>query len=184
MKQILLFTFALACAEATALAQGTINFQSANANAYVAYTYGTPVGAGFKAALYGGPAGALEGGLIQLGDTAPVTAGTGFIVGGGTRTNPTVAGGATGSFQVRVWNGTATTWDAALVGIGGTTAAGKTAVFGNPTGDPTATPPGVPAFLTGWNTPLVLVPEPSAFALFGFSLVMLCSLGRRKPKRT
>ncbi len=186
MKKILLITFALACAGATALAQGTINFQSANANAYVAYfTSLTPVGPGFTAALYGGPAGALEGQLSQLGSTTSVTAGSGLIIGGGTRTNPFVAGGATGAFQVRAWNNGYATYEAAISGGAPGTMPGKTAVFSNSTGNPAASPPGTPAFLTGWNTPLLVgIPEPSGLALFGLTSVIFLVFQARRKKQT
>ncbi len=184
MKRNLIITFALGCAVATALAQGTINFQSASTNAVVVYGggwggpppptgYGSPVGAGFVAALYGGAAGALEGALTQLGPIVPVTAGSGFIIGGGTRTNPAVAGGATGAFQIRAWSGGFASWNEVLMSGGGTNIwVGRTPVFSNPTGNPTASPPGTPAFLTGWNTPLIVVnsPEPSAGSLFALCL--------------
>ncbi len=190
MKKIFLNIFALSLASVMALAQGTVNFQSANANAYVGIgtITPTPVGAGFLAAFYGGPAGAPEYVLVQLGATAPVTAGSGLVIGGGTRTNAFVAGGAIGAFQVRAWMSTnGATWEAAVTD-GKHGYAGKTPVFNNPTGNPAASPPGTPAFLTGWVTPLIVtpypIPEPSSCALVGPASVMLFVLRAKWRKQS
>ncbi len=182
MKKILLITFALGLASTLALAQGTINFGSTSPNHKILWG-GNPVGAGYSAALYWGALGSLEGALIQLGSTASVQAGTGFILGGTRTTGVATAEGANATFQIRAWNGTATTWEAALVG-GGTTAAGKSALFENPTGAPSASPPTPPALLTGWITPVeTYFPEPSTFAIFGLGLGVLAMSSRRQPRR-
>ncbi len=183
MKKLIVATLMAGLVPMLTLAQGTVNFQSAGASAIVVTAVGpnVPVGAGYIAALYGGAAGALEGQLNQLGATAAVTAGSGLVIGGGTRTNPDVAGGASGAFQVRAWTSSSgATWNAAIASGAGL--AGKTAVFANTTGNPAASPPGTPAFLTGWNAPLLVtpVPEPSTLALAGLGIASLLVIRRRK----
>jgi hypothetical protein len=182
MKKVILATLMAGLVPMIVSAQGTINFQSASTAAYVTINApGNPVGAGYIASLHGGASGANEGGLSQLGGTAAVTGGSGLIIGGGTRTNSAVAGGATGAFQVRAWtSASGATYDAAVAS--GSGFAGKTAVFEQPTGNPTATPPGTPAFLTGWNTPLIVtpIPEPATIALAGLGVASLLIFRRRK----
>lgn len=188
MKKILLITFVLSLVTGAG-AQGTINFGSTSTNHVVLYgnpgAFGTPVGTGFSAALYWGPSGSLEGWLIQLGTSASVQAGTGFIIGGGTRTTGVAtAGGANAVFQVRAWNGGFATYEQA-VSSGLTPWAGKGQLFTNPTGDPAASPPGTPAFLTGWTTPVYVgIPEPSAGALFGLGVGLVTLFRATRKKQT
>lgn len=198
MKEILLISFALGLAATLALAQGTINFGStASAHQIVCgggwitppIPIGSPVGEGFTAALYWGPAGSLEASMVQLGATASVQAGTGYIVAGGTRmTGAATAEGTSATFQIRAWNGTATTYEAAISNLGlyGTTATGRTALFSNATGAPTASPPIPPAFLTGWTTPLGVwyIPEPSPFALAGLAFAVFKLFQVMRKQRT
>ena len=183
MKKLILATLMAGLVPMIALAQGTVNFQSASANAIVVTAIGpnVPVGAGYIAALYGGSLGSLEAALNPLGATAPVTAGTGLIIAGGTRVYNGVTPGAQGTFQVRAWTASSGgDWIAAIQsGVG---FAGKTPLFNNPTGDPTASPPGTPAFLSGWTAPLLVtpIPEPSTIALAGLGLASLLVIRRRK----
>ncbi len=189
MKKLLLITFVLSLVTA-AWAQGTINFGSTSPNHIVVYDnvpgpFGTPVGAGYSAALYWGPLGSLEGALVQLGTSASVQAGTGYIIGGGTRTTGVAtAGGANAVFQVRAWNGGFATYEQAVTSPFGTWA-GKGQLFTNPTGDPAANPPGTPAFLTGWTTPVYVgIPEPSAGALFGLGVGLVTLFRATRKKQT
>ncbi len=191
MKRILLATLAFGCAGAIALAQGTVNFQSASTSAVVEYYYyhpvqpaSAPVGQGFSAALYGGVLGASEWQMSQLGGPVPVTAGSGLIIGGGTRTNAFVAGGAPATFQVRAWYGPYASYEQALFGEFAYRT-GKTAVFTNPTGNPGAIPPGLPAFLTGWNSPLfIYVPEPSGLTLLGLTSLIFFAFRAKRRKQS
>jgi hypothetical protein len=83
---------------------------------------------------------------------------------------------------------TATTIDMALVAtatIGGVGYEGIIAFANNSGGNPIATPPGVPAVLTGWgnlNENLVLspIPEPSTLALAGLGGLTLLLFRRRQ----
>jgi hypothetical protein len=180
MKKLILATLMAGLIPMVSLAQGTVNFGSAGVNAYVATPGPVAVGAGYIAALYGGASGANEAALTQLGGTAAVVAGTGFIF-GGTRTNAAVAGGANGAFQVRAWTASSgADWNTALASGSGN--AGKTGVFENATGNPAASPPTNPALLTGWNAPLIVtpIPEPSTIALAGLGLASLLVIRRRK----
>lgn len=166
MKKILIVAAMLA--SLGAYAQGTVNFNnfvlSSGVNAPVFDVNGTTklAGAGFQAQLFGGP---NAGSLAAVGDSVPFRSGAaaGYFTGG----SRTIPGGAAGigaggnaSLQVRAWEGAA----------GSTFAAagkkGQSVVFTNPTGDPTASPPGTPKDLTGLGTQsFSIVPEPSTIAL-------------------
>lgn len=182
MKKLILATLMAGLIPMIASAQGTVNFGSTALAHKVTTDGNTGVGAGYGAALYWGAAGSLEGALIQLGASTGVTAGTGFLVAGGTRTTGVAtAEGANGAFQVRAWTlSSGATYDAAL--LSGVGFAGRTAVFSNPTGAPTGSPPTPPAFLTGWVTPITVspIPEPSTIALAGLGLASLLVIRRRK----
>ena len=54
------------------------------------------------------------------------------------------------------------------------------ALFQNPTGNPLASPPGLPLTLTGMPAIVLMVPEPSMFALAGLGLAGLLIFRRRK----
>jgi hypothetical protein len=179
MKKIILATIMAAVIPMMVVAQGQVNFGTTTANHRVVDESLTPVGAGFMAALYGGVDGSLEGALVQLGAAHQVSAGTGFILAGGTRLVPGVAEGNPASLQVRAWDGGFATYELAFAD--GTGSLGKTAVFSNPTGGPATSPPSTPAFLSGWTSQLVVtaVPEPSTFALAGLGLAGLLIFRRR-----
>jgi hypothetical protein len=182
MKKLVLATLMAGLIPMIAVAQGTVNFASANANQIVvtSLTPITPVGAGFSAALYWGPLGSAEGAVIQLGATTAPFAGNGFIAGGVRTTGAGTAPGAQGTFQVRAWDGGFATYEQAFAAASGLL--GKTPLFNNNTGDPGATPPGTPAPLAGWTAPLLVeaVPEPSMIALAGLGVASLLIFRRRK----
>lgn len=173
MNKTLTIVFALGLVSSGALAQGTINFGT-TAAAHRVTDGVTGVGTGYQAALYWGGLGSPEANLIQLGAATGVVAGAGFLVAGGTRTTGVAtAEGSDAAFQIRVWSGGAATYELALLNAGPGLLIGKTAVFTNPTGAPSASPPTTPAFLTGWNEPIVVyipTPEPSSFALITLGL--------------
>jgi hypothetical protein len=93
--------------------------------------------------------------------TAPVIATTGAAT----------PGGATAWFIVK-----------GSVTIAAVDYVGQTLPFQNPTGNPAASPPGTPANLTGWTSPVLLspVPEPSTIALAGLGVASLLLFRRRK----
>jgi hypothetical protein len=155
---------AIICAIATtagAMAQGTVTFANigggVNAPVTVAAT-GAAVGTDFMAQLY---AGASASSLAAVG--SPVAfVGNGFFT-GGTVTVPTVAPGATGSFQVRAWRSAdGASYDAAVAAAG---VVGQSGTFPVATGG-AGQPPGPPASLTGLTAFTVApIPEPTTIAL-------------------
>ena len=182
MKKLVLATLMAGLIPMIASAQGTVSFSTSTANHKVTSNGTTGVGAGYIAALYWGPLGSLEGALTQLGATTGVTAGTGFLVNGGTRTTGVAtAAGTQGTFQVRAWtSASGSTWEAAIGS--GSGFAGKTAPFNNNTGDPLGTPPVATQQLAGWTTPITVtpIPEPSTLALAGLGIASLLVIRRRK----
>lgn len=184
MKAYIATVLAAALLPLSVHAQGTVNFSSAGANQTIK-DGASAVGAGYTAALYWGVTGATEAQLVQIGASFPVTANNGFIINGGTRTTGAgTAPGASGAFQVRAWSGTALTYEAAKTAAVAGTKGGVSAVFNNPTGDPTASPPGTPAALSGWTVPVqvnaFVIPEPSTYALAALGVGALLLFRRRK----
>lgn len=184
MKTKLLATFTFSLTSALVLAQGTVNFGSTTTAHRVLYVDDTPVGSGFTAALYWGPLGSLEGNLIQLGSTTSVNAGTGYLNGGTRTTGIATAPGSAATFQIRAWNGGFPTWEAMLASGQAGIALGKSPLFMNPTGNPNNSPPDVPAFLTGWTTPVHVFswPEPATASLLGLGIGTLAIFRAIKKK--
>ncbi len=169
----LLFLAVCALATATALAQGTVNFNNrvsaASIDAPVFDVGGTTkLGPTFDAQLYAGP---NAGSLAAVGSVTPFKSGVlaGYFAGGSVAIS-TVAPGATASIQVRAWDasGGATSYEAALAAGVHT---GESAIIQVATGgvpDPTTGIPGFPANLTGlqsFSLVATVVPEPSTIAL-------------------
>jgi hypothetical protein len=179
MKKLILATLMAGLIPMIASAQGTVSFSSSSTAHKVTTDGTTAVGAGYIAALYWGPQGSLEGALTQIGATTGVTAGTGFLVNGGTRTTGAgTAPGAQGTFQVRAWTSSSgATWEAAVGS--GSGFGGKSIVFNNNTGDGGVIPA---QQLAGWNAPITVtpIPEPSTIALAGLGLASLLVIRRRK----
>jgi len=191
-KLILASVLAAALANVTAFGQGQLIFgvsgavNSIKADSAAAAKLGIATGANipgagrFTADLYYAPltAGnppadtALVGG--QMGAAYSIVApGT---IAGGTRTTPaTTAGGADAWFQVRVWETTFGSFDAAVAGGG---AYGKSSVFRFTTSAP---PTGVPQTINGVVSPFVVtvVPEPSTLAFGALGLLGFFLLRRR-----
>jgi hypothetical protein len=185
MKQIVIAVAALMVA-ASAYAQGTLNFATkvtGQVDAKVLYAgTGEAADGTFWGQLYAGPVG---GTLAAVGTPqafrSPPSVNAGYILGGGTVSVPTVAGGSPASVELRAWAGTingtmVSTYENALaLGQGGT---GISAPVTITTGNPNAQPvPGLPANLTGLTgfSIQTIVPEPSiaALGLLGAGLLLI-----------
>ena len=155
-------------------------------------------GPDFRAGLYWGPAGTTEeSALVQAGAAAnflptPSTAG---MFHGGNRLIPSSVDGPVLSLQVRVWNGPYGSYEEAVANIlaGSQGLAGKGPIFEfkssephNPLDIPLAIgrDPDWRGFVFGADAvTLVLVPEPSTWAILGLGLglVLRPRFFRRRP---
>ena len=171
----------------SAHAQGTVNFANNAASAVSnAFTLARlPAGNSFLAQLYYGPAGTMNDSSFISVTNPPV----GFTLPGqilaGARST-TLPGGATGSFQIRVWEAVlGSTWESAYstwlsgqypasIGVG------KSDIIQVVTGDPNGVPPGTPASLVtaGLRGFYLGIPEPSTVALGAVGVAAL--LWRRR----
>lgn len=170
MKKLVLTLFATALLPTLVLAQGEVNFSTTdftNHRLLMASDL-SPAPSGAQATLWWSPDNIVAYSQIAANSvtvngfiTSPVTATTGGAT----------AAGASAWFQVR---GTATV--AAVDYIG------QTDPFQNATGNPNSDPPGLPAALTGWDSPVLLspIPEPSTIALAGLGIASLLLFRRRK----
>lgn len=182
MKKTLL-TLSCLVVGVVAYGQGTVNFANiagAAVNAPIFQNDGTTrlAGAQYQVQLLAGP---TADSLTAIA-TAPFQtgAGAGYFV-GGTQVIPGVVGGGTAWIQILVWDTSAGATYAAALASGLDNVYGFSSVFSVVTGNPSAEPPGTPALLTGLQSfSLVVVPEPSTFALAGLGLAGLLLFRRRK----
>lgn len=131
---------------------------------------------------------ANTGWLVPVGNSNPGPIGLGpGIFANGNATITGIAAGGQADYVILGWTGSATTVDAAIAAWNaGTAMFGESAIATTATGDPTATPPGVPVNLrttfAGMTlTPSVgVIPEPSTFALAGLGAAAMLILRRRK----
>jgi hypothetical protein len=195
MKKTLVI--ALMSLAVTAFGQGTVYiknyFGNPNTDPAVFFYDGTKVtGTQYVAGLEAGPVSGSE--VIVAGATASFStqaAGAGFFDGGAVSL-PNVAGGAAAFIKIMVWdttlNGTTTgaTWaQAQAYSIANMlpNVAGLSREFSVVTGDPSATPPDVPAlFNSGGNplSPFGAMPEPSIFGFAGLGIAALMAFRMRK----
>jgi hypothetical protein len=136
--------------------------------------------AGFLAA---NPGWALPSNSAGAGTPALIGLAPGIFA-GGVYTINNIGAGANAEYFLIGWTGSATTADAAIAGWNaGQNWFSESAIAITATGDPLATPPGVPINLkstfAGMSLP-VLIPEPSSFALAGLGLAALLALCRRR----
>jgi hypothetical protein len=184
MKKLLVLTSILALTGGV-LGQGTVNFINFVVNpavdGRVTTAAGTLAGADYWGQLF---AGATEGSLAPAG--APVAfrnSGSGAptgVVSGGTVTIEGIPAGGAAFIQLRAWAAASgSSWDEASGNPVGEF--GSSNIIGlASTGDPTASPPGLPAALVGLQPfTLEVVPEPSTWALLALGLGAL-ALRRRK----
>ena len=182
----LIALFAVTVVAASALAQGTVNF---NNNVWETTTprrvmdfggVAPLVGTDYVAQLYFGTAGAADDSLTAVGGVARFRVGTTSQPGtwsGGTRTLTGITAGQTARLQVRVYNATLfpAGYDAAVAGNGRT---GFSTAF-----DYTVPSGGTPAPNEFWMANFggfTLVPEPSTIALGVLGLAGLLFIRRRK----
>jgi hypothetical protein len=157
----------LLTASVSLFAQGVVAFANAgpglNAPVTNAVTGQRVDGGGFLAQLYGGAAEAGAGDLVALSRTTSFFSGAaaGYFD-GGRATNPFVAPGMVGTFQVRAWSGPYSSYEAALLAAQFNPAIlmGVSPVFQNATGAAGA------EFLTGLESFVIAaVPEPRVVPL-------------------
>ena len=172
-------------------AQGTVSFKNLNSNpvinAPVILSDGVTKASGpqYMAALL---AGQSANNLYPIATTPFLTGGAAGYFAGGVQSIPFVPGGGIAFIQLEFWNATAfNTWQVAQAS-GLPNAWGQSFIFPVVTGDPNATPPATPAFLTGLGTSpifLTLIPEPSSFVLAGLGLAIfaLRRVAMRLPPR-
>jgi len=195
MKRLTLLTAAFALSTIGAFAQGTITFANVVTLNPIPYVVWGPGGGGsvgsriaaagdVKVGLY--YQNAMVGASVNIGRSSTGTINAAFDgrFNGPGLTIPGLAAGQSGTFVVKAWSGSFTTYELALAG----NPAGYFGVsdpFSNPTGgvpDPVTGVPGLPASLTGFTQPLSVqpIPEPSTIALAGLGLGALLLIRRRK----
>jgi hypothetical protein len=163
MKKLVMTAIAAVALPALVVAQGTVSFTTSDfTNHRFLLQDLSAAPAGTLASLWWSPDNIVPYTQIAA-NTVTVN---GWITAGVTATTgAATAPGASAWFYVRGENG-------ALVGV--------TPNFENPTANPNTTPPGTPADLTGWTSPVILVPEPSTLALAGLGMGALLLFRRRK----
>jgi len=177
MKKLVLTAFAAVLIPTLVSAQGTLSFQSdllADPNGpsqrILLESTGGAAGAGTTAQLWWSPT--QNGVYSSITGLIPVSNTSGRI----TTINLATTGAATA--------GGADAWFYVAGANNGLNAFGRTINFLNPTGNPAANPPGLPANMSGWNASvgpvLLAVPEPSVIALAGLGLASLLIFRRRK----
>jgi MYXO-CTERM domain-containing protein len=192
MKNLTITTLAAFFVALAAHGQGTVNFSNIGASGGITNGISggrVPVGTAFMVALYFAPEGTTaEGQFMQLGAATGIAPAAGLFS-GGTRTAPAgmIPAGGMGHFQVRVWESAFGTSYEAAAGRGLT---GTSGILRVDTGDPTTVPPGTPASLVAANVVvvsgralsqgIVLVPEPSTYALGLLGLGLVALLRRRR----
>lgn len=191
MKKLLVTALAGVALATAVNGQGTVNFKNyftgTASDPIIFFSNGTTAAQGsqYVIALMGGPS---AGSLSQVATIGFYPGAPGYFVGPSVAV-PGVAGGTAGTFQIDVWdttlNGTTTgatfaQAEAYAVSAGVANIWGSSAVFTTVTGNPSATPPGLPQNLTFSSFNLNPVPEPTALALLGLGSAGLMFFRRRK----
>lgn len=179
MKRLLLLA-AVCLLPLSSFAQGTVVFSN-NGGAGVTNQFTgnlQPAGGTLLVALYGGTNLAT---LAQLGSAIPIGPIAG-VFSGGNRTNDLVAPGSSGLFQVRAWDSTyGATYEAFLANLAkpADAAYGISSTFTSGTGGGSG--PVLPAVTISTTFPgLVIVPEPTTYALGALGLGLIWMAKRRR----
>jgi len=180
MKKLIATTL-LCTAAGLAYAQGTVNFANIGVglNAPVLLNDGTTkAGNTYTAVLMAGPNATS---LAQIATATVGATSAGYFL-GGTQVIPTVPGGGTANILIDVYQTSLGSFAAAQA-ANTANAWGQSTGFTVKLGDPNATPPGVPAPLSGLTSITLnkggVVPEPSTFALAGLGAAALLFFRRR-----
>jgi len=199
MKRLMI-TAALAMSVAGAFAQGTITFNNgatttivwgptpgqipggAVRGAAIEGSYGIKVGLFYNT---GGTTFTLVSPTPYLGTTSSGATNAAFNgrFNAGTVTVQGLVAGQSGNFQVRAWQGSFASYDAANAAGG---YVGSSATFSNPSGgaiDPGTGIPGAAASLSGFTSGfgvVSVIPEPSTLVLAGLGIGALALIRRRK----
>lgn len=176
----LCFIIASALTSLVALAQGTVNFASNGVQIYYDPTHvgppqtPAPVGS-MTVGLYYAFAGTTDPLALTLIKTTGIGPVAGRFLGGTVTTPPTTAPGTPAVFEIRIWTGGFSSYEAAVASGDPNVWIGNSGLFTNPTGNPFSVPPGTPAALTFPNFGPVAIPEPSTLVLFlsGAAAVLL-----------
>ena len=127
--------------------------------------------------------GALPSNSAGAGTPALIGLAAGVFA-GDTYTINNIGDGANAEYFLIGWTGSAATADAAIAGWNaGQNLFCESAIAITATGNPGATPPGIPVNLKstfGGMTFTLLIPEPSSFALAGLGAVTLMLFRRRR----
>ena len=191
MKKNILTLFIMAATTLGSFAQGTIIFDSSNASGWTTLDgppipdaispTNLPAAGSWTAALLFAPGTTLGQPIADFTQVATTLGNNGYIS-GPTVTIPAADGethGAAGVFLVEGWTGTFANY-AAAVTSGGDVLVGMSVEFVNGVGDPTLSPPGSPAAMTGWDGSLILgVPEPSAIVPVALGIALMVVFRRR-----
>jgi hypothetical protein len=183
MKKLLLSTMLVGLAVGV-YAQGQINLSVNNTDASPTATSNgkfwldagsgpAPINTDFNVNFYGGSDAnslVLLKSLVNSGGGAALGAGTFLDLSGAPVSIPGAL--TSGFFRVDAWVN-ATTFDSAVTRA-------SSPVFGNPLGNPNAQPPGVPTDFANMPALVMVIPEPSTFALAGLGAAALLIFRRRK----
>ena len=186
MKKTFLITLTTVAA-ASALAQGTVVFESATSTGAITINTSTgPYAAAgtYTVALLWAPGGHLntpQQNFIQIATYGPAGTSTGYFIDPNTITITGQAPGTVGVFEVQAWQGAYANY-AAAIASGTGPLFGQSAEFLNGTGNPN--PPATPPInTTGWDGNLILTsgdPEPSTLAIAGLGAGVVFYFRRRR----
>jgi len=195
MKKLYLTAIVCAVTAASALAQGTIIFDSSNGSSWVTLKTGPnpnevsptnlPAAGSWTAALLFAPGTTLGQPIGNFTQVSTTLGNAGYITGPtvliGASTGTGEPGGAPGTFIVEGWTGNFANY-AAAAAPGGAAFLGQSVEFVNGVGNPNP-PATAPASMTGWDGGLILVspvPEPTTIALGGLGAAAMLLFRRRK----